>query len=260
MWLCAVTLWPGALQAVCQPLLSPVGPIRTPEWERLWITHLYPLKASEAGEEKRGGGRGGMQQRGSHWPQCTDGFQPRHVTRIAPVVTLTRGLVSLSDAAHMPFIPRGDVLHDDWGVRGRRVIRPHALSSHWLIASTVFDALSSECQRDFACPACSAELCKILASGSWLLEEEIFSTTPSSPNYCRRILIVFPWMKTSLVRHWGARHTLHASVFASTFSSLLAALLTASLFSCRLTFTLPARGDTLRTCSLSSVTDIKTKD
>ncbi|KAA8591790.1 hypothetical protein FQN60_017164 [Etheostoma spectabile] len=30
---------------LCQPLLSPLGPIRAPEWERLWITHLYPLKA-----------------------------------------------------------------------------------------------------------------------------------------------------------------------------------------------------------------------
>lgn len=49
--LCGVTLWPGALQAVCQLLLSPVGPIRAPEWERLQITHLYPLKASDAAEE-----------------------------------------------------------------------------------------------------------------------------------------------------------------------------------------------------------------
>lgn len=32
---------------MCQPLLSPVGPIRAPEWQRLWITHLYPLKARE---------------------------------------------------------------------------------------------------------------------------------------------------------------------------------------------------------------------
>lgn len=47
---------------MCQPLLSPVAPIRAPEWERLWITHLYPLKASEAGgeeEEKEGERRGG---------------------------------------------------------------------------------------------------------------------------------------------------------------------------------------------------------
>lgn len=59
MRLCAMTLWPGALQAVCQPLLSPVAPIRAPEWERLWITHLYPLKASEAGEEEGERGVGG---------------------------------------------------------------------------------------------------------------------------------------------------------------------------------------------------------
>lgn len=107
---CAVSLWPGALQAVCQPLSSPVGPIRAPEWERLWITHLYPLKASEAGEEE---GETGECSGGSHWPACADGFQPWHVTRISRVVTLTSSLLSPSHAAHMPFIPRGDVLHDN---------------------------------------------------------------------------------------------------------------------------------------------------
>ena len=45
---------------MCQLQRSPVGPIRAPEWERLWITHLYPLKASEAGEEEGRGGGGGV--------------------------------------------------------------------------------------------------------------------------------------------------------------------------------------------------------
>lgn len=53
-----MTLWPGALQAVCQPLLSPVGPITAPEWERLWITHLYPLQAGEQEEGEEGRGKG----------------------------------------------------------------------------------------------------------------------------------------------------------------------------------------------------------
>ena len=50
---------------MCQPLLSPVAPIRAPEWERLWITHLYPLKASEAGgeEEEKEGGRESERER-----------------------------------------------------------------------------------------------------------------------------------------------------------------------------------------------------
>lgn len=69
---CAVTLWPGALQAVCQPLLSPVAPIRAPKWWRLWITHLYPLKTSQAGE-------GGVEAERVQWeaglgPALTDGF------------------------------------------------------------------------------------------------------------------------------------------------------------------------------------------
>ncbi len=94
-----------------------MGPIRAPECERLWITHLYPLKASEAGEEEgEEGGEGRMgegAQRRSHWPACADWFQPWHVTRISPVVTLTSSLLSPSHAAHMPFIPGGDVLHDN---------------------------------------------------------------------------------------------------------------------------------------------------
>lgn len=43
----------------------------------------------------------------------TDRFQPRYVTLISIVVTLASSLVSPSHAAHMPFIPRGDVLHND---------------------------------------------------------------------------------------------------------------------------------------------------
>lgn len=40
----AASLWPGALQAVCQPLLSPMGPIRAPEWERLRIRTSVPTQ------------------------------------------------------------------------------------------------------------------------------------------------------------------------------------------------------------------------
>lgn len=132
----AASLWPGALQAVCQPLLSPMGPIRAPEWERLRIHTSVPTQGKRGwwwGERVVGVGR---------WDvlgviagqSVTDRFQPRYVTLISPVVTLASSLVSPSHAAHMPFIPRGDVLHNDWGVRERRVICPHALSSHWLIA------------------------------------------------------------------------------------------------------------------------------
>lgn len=132
----AASLWPGALQAVCQPLLSPMGPIRALEWERLRIHTSVPTQGKRGwwwGERVVGVGR---------WDvlgviagqSVTDRFQPRYVTLISPVVTLASSLVSPSHAAHMPFIPRGDVLHNDWGVRERRVICPHALSSHWLIA------------------------------------------------------------------------------------------------------------------------------
>lgn len=61
-----------------------------------------------------GGGETGECSEGSHWPGCADGFQPWHVTRISRVVTLTSSLLSPSHAAHMPSIPRGDVLHDNW--------------------------------------------------------------------------------------------------------------------------------------------------
>lgn len=50
-----MTVCEDTLQAACQTLLSPVAPKRAPEWERLWITHLYPLKASGAGEEEEEG-------------------------------------------------------------------------------------------------------------------------------------------------------------------------------------------------------------
>lgn len=40
----AASLWPGALQAVCQPLLSPMGPIRALEWERLRIHTSVPTQ------------------------------------------------------------------------------------------------------------------------------------------------------------------------------------------------------------------------
>ena len=81
-----------------------MGPIRALEWERLWITHLYPLKASKADEEEEEeeeeeeGEEAG--QRGSHWPVCADGFQPWHVTRISPVVTHFQPAVTLSRCSH----------------------------------------------------------------------------------------------------------------------------------------------------------------
>lgn len=66
----ALTLWPGASSKLCASLLlSPVAPIRAPEWERLWILLSLSLPA--------------------------------------PAVTPLSS-VFLPLAAHMPSIPRGD--------------------------------------------------------------------------------------------------------------------------------------------------------
>lgn len=97
---CVMTLWPAALKAARQLLLSPVAPIRAQEWECVWITHLYPLKTSDGG--------------GGSWKAIDQSeqmvFQPWHVTRISPVVILTSSLLSPSHTAHMPSIPRGDMI------------------------------------------------------------------------------------------------------------------------------------------------------
>lgn len=140
------------------------------------------------------------------------------------------------------------------------------------------DSLSCECQCDFACLVCSAELSKVLARGSKSSVEKLFSTTPSLPIWSCRILIAFSLSEDLLLRRWGAERALltYIACFWVCVRSLMRAFVARYCccysfcclesagsapdgfsFSWRLTFMLPAQADTLRACALSRFTDVK---